>query len=106
MQILPVDLVALVATILGISIVLIPVAGLTLRFALKPAITTLTRFFDHQGIEESVRMLERRIEFQEHQIQSLESTIRRLSDESEFDKKLLGSRERSAAATTAPDPTE
>lgn len=96
MQILPVDLVALVGTILGISIVLIPVAGLTLRFALKPAITALTRFFDHQGIEESVRMLERRIEFQEHQIQSLENTIRRLSDESEFDKKLLGTKEGAA----------
>lgn len=98
MQILPVDLVALVGTILGISIVLIPVAGLTLRFALKPAITALTRFFDHQGIEESVRMLERRIEFQERQIQSLETTIRRIGDESEFDRKLLESKEGAAAA--------
>ena len=106
MQILPVDLVALVGTILGISIVLIPVAGLTLRFALKPAMTTLARLFDHQGLEESVRVLERRLDFQEHQIQSLESTIRRLSDESEFDKKLLGARERTAGAAIPSDPTE
>lgn len=105
MQILPVDLTALVGTILGISIVLIPVAGLTVRFALKPAVTTLTRFFDHQGLEESVRVLERRIDFQEHQIESLENTIRRITEGSEFDRKLLESRERSPSTETSQDPT-
>jgi hypothetical protein len=107
MQILPVDLVALVGTILGISIVLIPVAGLTARFALKPAVTALSRFFDHQGLEESVRVLERRIDFQEHQIEALESTIRRITEGSEFDRKLLESRERSATSETdaSIDPT-
>lgn len=106
MQILPVDLTALVGTILGISIVLIPVAGLTARFALKPAVTALTRFFDHQGLEESVRVLERRIDFQEHQIESLENTIRRITEGSEFDRKLLESRERSPSTEASIDPTE
>lgn len=107
MQILPVDLVSLVATILGISIVLIPVAGLTARFALKPAVTALSRFFEHQGLQESVRMLERRIDFQEHQIEALESAMRRITEGSEFDRKLLESRERRPSSPTdAPtDPT-
>jgi hypothetical protein len=34
MQIQPVDLTALMGTILGISVVLVPVIGLTARFAL------------------------------------------------------------------------
>ena len=38
MQIAPIDLTALVATILGISIVLVPVIGLTARFALAPTV--------------------------------------------------------------------
>ena len=105
MQILPVDLTALVGTILGISIVLIPVAGLTLRFALKPAVETLTRFFDHQGLQDSVRVLERRIDFQEHQIESLEGTIRRITDGSEFDRKLLESRARTGSSDAPIDPT-
>jgi hypothetical protein len=105
MQILPIDLTALIGTILGISIVLIPVAGLTVRFALKPAVATLTRFFDHQGLEESVRVLERRIDFQEHQIESLEGTIRRITEGNEFDRKLLESRERSPSTGASTDPT-
>ncbi len=34
--ILPIDLTALLAVFMGISIVLIPVLGITARFALKP----------------------------------------------------------------------
>ena len=105
MQILPVDLTALVGTILGISIVLIPVAGLTLRFALKPAVSALTGFFNHQGLEDSVRVLERRVDFQEHQIEALEGTLRRITEGSEFDRKLLESRERPDSRGASPDPT-
>lgn len=89
MQILPIDVTALVATVLGISVILVPVIGITARFALKPTAEALARFFDHQGLGETVRVLERRIDFQEHQIEALEASLRRLSEGSEFDRKLL-----------------
>ena len=38
MQMLPIDLTEIVAIVLGISIVLVPVIGLTARFALGPAV--------------------------------------------------------------------
>lgn len=98
MQILPVDITALVATILGISVVLIPVIGVTARFALKPTAEALSRFFDHQGLRETVRVLERRIDFQEHQIEGLEATVRRLSEAADFDRRLLGAHAEPRAA--------
>lgn len=49
MEILPSDLVAPVSTILGGSIVLIPVVGLTAPFALNPVVEALGRFWDREG---------------------------------------------------------
>jgi len=103
MQILPVDITALVGTILGISIVLIPVIGVTARFALKPTAEALSRFFDHQGLRETVRVLERRIDFHEHQIEGLEATIRRLNESADFDRRLLEGRAAAVAPTPVPD---
>ena len=104
MQILPVDLVSLVATILGISIVLIPVMGVTARFALKPTAEALSRFFDHQGLTDTVRVLERRLDFQAHQIDAMENQLRRLTEGSDFDRKLLDAR-RGSEHPAPVDPT-
>ena len=41
MPVLPIDLTAIVAVIMGISIVLVPVIGLTARFALKPLVQSM-----------------------------------------------------------------
>jgi|GEM_PF-709477 hypothetical protein len=88
MQIAPIDLTALVATILGISIVLVPVIGLTARFALAPTVEALSRFFDHKGLGKTVQIMERRIVLQEQQIELLESSIKRLTDVSNFHQQL------------------
>ena len=61
MPVLPIDLTALVAVIMGTSIVLVPVIGLTARFALKPTVEALGRFFEGKGTEESVTIVERRL---------------------------------------------
>lgn len=80
MQILPIDLTALVATILGISIVLIPVIGLTARFALKPTVEALGRLLEHKGLDDTINILERRLELQEHMIDSLQATVQELAE--------------------------
>jgi hypothetical protein len=88
MNVLPVDLVALVGTIMGISIVLFPVIGLTARFALKPTVEAFGRFFEHKELDESVHILERRMSLLEQQIQSLESTMEHLAEATEFHNAL------------------
>jgi len=88
MQMLPIDLVGLVATIMGISIVLIPVIGLTARFALKPTVEALSKFFEHKGLDDTVHILERRLALMEQQIEAMESSVNRLAEVQEFHREL------------------
>lgn len=88
MQVLPVDLVALISSVLGISIVLVPVIGLTARFALKPTVEALGRFFEHKELDESVHILERRMALMEQQIESLGASVKRLAEVTEFHNEL------------------
>ncbi len=92
MQILPIDLTSLVAVILGISIVLVPVIGLTARFALKPAVEALARVFEARELDETVRILERRVQLQEDQIESLQSRVQQLSEARDFERQLAAPR--------------
>lgn len=91
MQILPIDVTALVATILGISIVLIPVLGLTARYALSPTVEALSKLFESRSSDEQLRILERRLELQEQEIAMLSQTVRSLSEAHDFDRALKGS---------------
>lgn len=88
MPIQPVDLTALISAILGISIVLVPVIGLTARFALNPTVTALAKLFESRGADETMRILERRIELQEQEIPALHSAVRGLTEASEFERQL------------------
>lgn len=88
MQVLPIDLTALVLGALGISIVLVPVIGLTARFALKPVVEALARVFEVRGEDEAMRILERRIDLQEQEILMLHQTLRGLTDAQDFDRRL------------------
>jgi hypothetical protein len=90
MQIAEIDLVGLVAVIMGISIVLIPVIGLTARFALKPTVETLAKFFDVKGDQQVIQLLERRVALLEQHIEHVESSVNRLGETQEFDRQLKG----------------
>lgn len=86
--VMPIDLVQLVAVFMGISVVLIPVIGITARFALKPTVEALSRLFEKRGMDESVSILERRMALMEQHVESIETNVRRLVDVSEFDHQL------------------
>jgi hypothetical protein len=88
MEILPIDLTSVIAVFMGISIVLIPVIGLTARFALKPTVEALSRVFESRGSEESVRMLEQRLSLLEQQLDAMEGSLRRIEDATRFDAQL------------------
>lgn len=86
--VLPIDVTAIVALVMGISIILIPVAGLTLRFAIKPAVEAIARSFEHRGLEDTVSVMERRLGILERQMESMETTVNRLADVVEFQNEL------------------
>ena len=88
MQILPIDLTSLVAVILGISIVLVPVIGFTARFALNPAVEALSKLFESRGAEDTLHILERRLELQEQEIAMLHQMVRGLNEGRDFDRQL------------------
>jgi len=88
MPVEPVDLVELVAIIMGVSIVLVPILGLTARFALKPTVEALSKFFQTKDTEETVRILERRVSLMEQQLESMENTVRHLREVNEFQAEL------------------
>ena len=98
----PVDLVALVSVIMGISIVLIPVIGLTARFALKPVVEALGRYAGMKGTEESLRIAERRLALIEQQIADMQSSLDRLVEVSEFDARLRAGEAHPALTRGAP----
>lgn len=102
MQILPVDLTALVSAFMGILVVLVPVTGLTLRFALKPTVEALGRFFEGKGSDEAMRILERRIALLEQQLEATETEVHRLQQVTEFHDRLRAG----AAALPSPGATE
>jgi hypothetical protein len=88
MDVLPIDLTAIVAIVMGISVVLVPVIGLTARFALKPLVESMGHFFQSRNVEESVRILERRMGLMDQQLESMETTLLRLAEAAEFHRDL------------------
>lgn len=101
MQIQPIDVTALISSILGISIVLIPVIGLTARFALNPTVTALAKLFENRGADETLRILERRLELQEQEIAMLNESVRSLAEGRDFEKQLASGSAADAQSATA-----
>lgn len=88
MEVLPIDLTEIVATVLGLSVVLIPVAGATARFALKPLVESLGKVNEVRGIEETVAITERRVALLEQQLEAMDATVRHLEAGDAFDRAL------------------
>jgi hypothetical protein len=98
---MPSDTVMLVGTLIPILAVvfvglllLVPVAGLTLRFALKPAVEAFARMKELQGQGQELRLLEARLTLLEEKINSAAFT--RMLDENEFRRELEEGRDAAA----------
>ena len=88
MEVAPIDVTALVAIVMGTLCVLIPVAGLTARFALKPVVEAIARAREAQGASREAQILEKRVALLEQQIHNLEGSVGRLEEDSEFRRQL------------------
>jgi hypothetical protein len=85
------DIVPVIAVTGGILMFLIPIAGLTARFALKPIVESIAKLKEIQGGSGSsgdVRQLDARLTMLEQQMQSVESDVRHLAEERDFDRQL------------------
>ena len=85
----PIDLTALLAVFMGVSVVLVPVIGITARFALKPTVEALSRFFEKRGSDEAISILERRMALIEQQVESIDTNVQKLVETAEFDRELV-----------------
>lgn len=95
----PINLTEILAVLLGMSVVLIPIIGLTARFALKPTVEAFSRLFEGRGTNEALNILERRVALMESQVESIESNVRRLTEATDFDRHLR------SGASELTDPT-
>lgn len=87
----PINVVALAAVVLGCLTVLIPIAGLTLRYAIKPVSEALGATRQGGSERESVQLLERRVALLEQEVHSLtdvRADVVRLLEEAEFQRRL------------------
>jgi hypothetical protein len=88
---LPIDLTAIIGVFMGSLMVLIPIAGLTARFALKPIVESIARMRDSSNRSEAIEMLERRTALLEQEVQNItgiREDVSRLVEELEFQRSL------------------
>jgi hypothetical protein len=90
---MPVDWTALAGVVMGTLIILIPVAGVTARFALKPIAEAFARVQEARGSQDQLHMLEQRMQLLEQQQANIESTMERLEEVVEFHDRLEGAEE-------------
>jgi hypothetical protein len=69
-------------------VVLIPIAGLTARYALKPLVESLAHLWEQKGTEQSLAIAERRITLLEQQVESMEGSLHQLQEGQAFDRQL------------------
>jgi hypothetical protein len=86
----PEILIPLVLGTLGILTVLIPIAGLTARFALKPIVEAIARMREVQAgaTGREMNLLEQRVSLLEQQYQTLDHTVERIAEIKDFDRQL------------------
>ncbi|MGH7468040.1 MAG: hypothetical protein ACRENP_08640 [Longimicrobiales bacterium] len=83
-------LIPLTAIVLGSMMFLIPIAGITVRFAIKPIMDSIRVGREGQAGTNAREMgvLEQRVALLEQQYQSLETSVERLTELKEFEHRL------------------
>jgi hypothetical protein len=94
-------IIAGLAIFLGMLVVLIPIAGITARIALRPMMDAFGRYREIAGENEAQQLLERRVALMEEQLHGIDRSLRELRDESEFARQLEGGKPRSLEASPA-----
>lgn len=83
-------LIPILGIVFGSLMFLIPIAGFTARFALKPIVEALAKYRELQGgvTGREINVLEQRVALLEQQYQNLETSVSRMGELKEFDRQL------------------
>ncbi len=88
-------IIPIVAIVGGLLCFLIPIAGFTARFAMKPIVESMARLREAQaagGPASDVRQLEQRVAAIEHQLEGMDSSLQRLTEAKDFERQLQSGR--------------
>ncbi len=88
MPLMPIDVTAVVGVLMGTLIILVPVAGITVRFALKPIAEAMATWRQTQGANQEIALIGQRLDLLERQLSGLETEVHRLRDVQEFHAQL------------------
>ncbi len=86
--ILPIDITSIIGVSMGMMVILIPIAGLTARFALKPIAEAVARMREAQGTHRELQLVEQRLALMEQQLSNLETDVKEIGDKTDFDRRL------------------
>ncbi|HEX8693500.1 MAG TPA: hypothetical protein VF746_13845 [Longimicrobium sp.] len=79
------DIIAIVATFL---VVFVPVAGITLRIAVKPVAEAFAKYMQARQGTEELQLVERRLALLEQELGAVRSEVQHLAEEREFYRRL------------------
>lgn len=88
MEVMPIDLSAVLGIVLGSLVVLIPITGVTLRFALKPIAEAVARMREAESSDRATSMLEQRVALLEQQFGAMETDLRQIEEVESFRREL------------------
>jgi len=83
-QIMPIDVTGVVTVIMGSLIILIPIAGITLRFAIKPIAEAMAKIREGQRADREMALLQQRLDLLEQHLGGMESELHRVREVQEF----------------------
>lgn len=86
--IMPIDVTAVMGVIMGSLVILIPIAGVTLRFAIKPIAEAMARIREGQRADREMALLQQRLDLLEQHLAGVESELHRLREVQEFHARL------------------
>ncbi|UCC49286.1 MAG: hypothetical protein JSV41_03660 [Gemmatimonadota bacterium] len=86
--IMPIDVTAVMGVIMGSLVILIPIAGVTLRFAIKPIAEAMARIREGQRADREMALLQQRLDLLEQHLGGMESELHRLREAQEFHARL------------------
>jgi hypothetical protein len=91
MPVEPVNLTSITAVVMGMLVVLIPIAGVTLRFAIKPITESVARLRESGIDREKMELLERRMQLMEqemHVIDGMRADLSQVLEAADFQRQL------------------
>ena len=76
------------AVLLGGLVVLIPVLGLTIRFALRPLVDAWIQLRKDGALESETDLLRRQVHLLESELQQMQHSVQSLTEAQEFQRRL------------------